>query len=193
MTWYPQDYLAKVPMTNMGMRADPLRGYPGRTYRFYKGPVVFPFGYGLSYTKFSLKLAHAPKKVSVPFASLRSSTNSTNFSHGVKVQHTKCNILSLSVHLDVKNRGNMDGTHSLLVFSTPPSGKWSTHKQLVAFEKVHVATGSEQRIKVDIHVCKHLTVVDKFGIRRIPMGEHKLQIGDVEHLITVDANLEENS
>ncbi|KAB1213873.1 Beta-D-xylosidase 1 [Morella rubra] len=193
MTWYPQDYLAKVPMTNMGMRADPLRGYPGRTYRFYKGPVVFPFGHGLSYTKFSLKLAHAPKDVSVPFASLRSSTNSTNFSHGVKVQHTKCNILSLSVHLDVKNRGNMDGTHSLLVFSTPPSGKWSTHKQLVAFEKVHVAAGSEQRIKVDIHVCKHLTVVDKFGIRRIPMGEHKLQIGDVEHLITVDANLEENS
>ncbi|WCJ23391.1 beta-xylosidase 1 [Euphorbia peplus] len=36
MTWYPQSYLAKVPMTEMGLRPDPSKDYPGRTYRFYK-------------------------------------------------------------------------------------------------------------------------------------------------------------
>ena len=43
-------------MTDMRMRADPASGYPGRTYRFYTGPKVYEFGYGLSYTKYSYKL-----------------------------------------------------------------------------------------------------------------------------------------
>ncbi|RVW22014.1 Beta-xylosidase/alpha-L-arabinofuranosidase 2 [Vitis vinifera] len=37
MTWYPQSYIDKVPMTNMNMRPDPASGYPGRTYRFTLG------------------------------------------------------------------------------------------------------------------------------------------------------------
>ncbi|KAB2599337.1 beta-D-xylosidase [Pyrus ussuriensis x Pyrus communis] len=46
MTWYPQNYVANLPMTDMAMRADPARGYPGRTYRFYKGPVCVPIWAG---------------------------------------------------------------------------------------------------------------------------------------------------
>ncbi|KAL8145019.1 hypothetical protein AgCh_003296 [Apium graveolens] len=32
MTNPAQSYLAQVPMTNMDMRANPSKGYPGRTY-----------------------------------------------------------------------------------------------------------------------------------------------------------------
>jgi xylan 1,4-beta-xylosidase len=47
VTWYPQSFLQKkAPMTNMVMRANPARGYPGRTYRFYTGPTIYPFGKG---------------------------------------------------------------------------------------------------------------------------------------------------
>lgn len=193
MTWYPQEYLAKVPMTNMGMRADPSRGYPGRTYRFYKGPVVFPFGHGLSYTKFSHKLAQSSKEVSLLLTSLRAMTNSTILSEGVKARYTNCNQKTLDIHIDVKNTGTVDGTHTLLVFSTPPpSGKSSANKQLVGFQKLHLAAGAEQRVRIGIHVCKHLSVVDEFGIRRIPMGEHNLQIGDdIQHSISVQANPQE--
>jgi hypothetical protein len=185
VTWYPQDYLAKAPMTNMDMRARPSRGYPGRTYRFYKGPVVFPFGHGMSYTTFAHTLAQAPTEALVPLAKFRAFHNTTLSSNGVRVTHVNCNTPSLGVHVDVKNTGTMDGSQTLLVFSTPPVGKWPQNKQLVGFEKVHVAAGSQQRVRIDIHVCKHLSVVDQSGIQRIPIGQHKLHIGDLEHSISL--------
>lgn len=189
MTWYPQDYVAKVPMTNMDMRPNTASGYPGRTYRFYKGPVVFPFGYGLSYTKFTHTLAQAPKEVSVPFASssirLQAFTNSSTPSKAMRVSHANCEALELGFHIDVNNEGPMNGAHTLLIYSKPPSGKWSDTKQLVGFHKVRVPSGSNQRVKVGVDVCKHLSVVDKFGIPRIPMGEHEIHIGDLKHSLSV--------
>ncbi|KAJ9154582.1 hypothetical protein P3X46_027902 [Hevea brasiliensis] len=191
MTWYPQSYLAKVPMINMGMRPDPSRGYPGRTYRFYKGPVVFPFGHGLSYTSFSHSLFQAPKQLSLPLTSLHTLKNTTISSKAIRVSHTNCDALSLGLHIDVRNTGTMDGTHTILVFSSPPAGKWSSNKQLIGFERVHLIAGSQKQVMINIHVCKHLSVVDQFGIRRIPVGEHDLHIGDLKHSISLQANLEE--
>ncbi|XP_042476862.1 probable beta-D-xylosidase 2 [Macadamia integrifolia] len=190
MTWYPQDYVTKLPMTNMAMRADPARGYPGRTYRFYKGPVVYPFGHGLSYTNFVHTIAAAPTLVSVPLGGGHSHPNTSALwkSSSVRITHAKCNRLSVGLQVDVKNTGIMDGTHTLLVYSASPAGKdWAPHKQLVAFEKVQVPAGSQRRVGINIHVCKFLSVVDKNGIRRIPMGEHNLHIGDVRHPFTLQA------
>ncbi|PON93228.1 LOW QUALITY PROTEIN: hypothetical protein TorRG33x02_111340, partial [Trema orientale] len=184
MTWYPESYLANVPMTNMALRPDPTSGYPGRTYRFYKGPVVYPFGYGLSYTKFS-KLIEAPPRVSVPITN-SCVANSAMLTSAIRVTNTDCNVLSFGVHVDVENIGQMDGSHALLVFSSPPAGKWAAQKQLVGFQKVHLAAGSRQRVTVGIDVCKHLSVVDQSGIRWIPLGQHTLHIGDdVKHSIFV--------
>ncbi|MFS8004215.1 putative xylan 1,4-beta-xylosidase [Helianthus anomalus] len=192
MTWYPQEYLAKVPMTNMGMRANPAHNYPGRTYRFYKGPVVYPFGHGLSYTTFRHSIVKAPTTLTLPMLSIHlENNNATTLTNGVRVSHTKCSTLSSSLHIDVENTGTMDGTHTVMVFSTPPEGKWATHKQLVAFQKVHVAAGGLQRVALDLHVCKHLSVVDKFGIRRVPMGEHTLHIGDLKHSLAIKPTIEE--
>lgn len=46
-----------LPMTSMPLRPADSFGYPGRTYKFYNGAAVYPFGYGLSYTEFRNELA----------------------------------------------------------------------------------------------------------------------------------------
>ncbi|KAF3436530.1 hypothetical protein FNV43_RR23622 [Rhamnella rubrinervis] len=187
ITWYPQEYISNLPMTAMDMRSSPSKSYPGRTYRFYKGPVVYPFGHGLTYTKFVHSIASAPTLVQVPLHGHRKSQNASVSGKAIRVTHAKCSRLSLGVHVDVKNVGSREGSHTLLVFSNPPAGHWAPHKQLVAFEKVHVAAGATQRLRINIHVCKYLSVVDKSGIRRIPLGQHSLHIGDVRHSVSLQA------
>ncbi|XP_010914548.1 probable beta-D-xylosidase 2 [Elaeis guineensis] len=188
VTWYPQQFVDKVPMTNMAMRADPARGYPGRSYRFYTGPVVFPYGHGLSYTKFTHSLAHAPAQISVQLDGRRASAhNSTEPGRAVRVSHARCDGLAIPVHVDVKNVGDQDGSHTVLVYSTPPGTRWAPQKQLVAFEKVHVAVGGQVRVKFGVDVCRDLSFADEYGIRRIPIGEHSLQIGDLIHTISLHA------
>ncbi|KAK4775802.1 hypothetical protein SAY87_023763 [Trapa incisa] len=190
MTWYPEGYVARIPMTDMNMRANPARGYPGRTYRFYRGSVVFPYGFGLTYTTFAHSLAGAPGQVSVPLTTVKKTTTSLAAT-ALRIGHINCGIPALNIHVDVKNTGAVDGTQTLLVFSAPPAGDWSMNRQLVGFEKVHVPAGSQRRVRVGVHVCEHMSVVDRFGIRRVPMGEHEIHIGDdLKHSIILQANLE---
>lgn len=188
MTWYPQEYLNNLPMTVMDMRANPSKNYPGRTYRFYKGPVVYPFGHGLSYTKFDHTVVNAPKLVSVPVGGRHRFNATIAPGKLVRASHAKCNKLSLRMEVDVENTGSRDGTHTLLVFSSPPAGvHWAPVKRLVAFKTVSVPAGERQRVRLGIRVCKYMSVVDRNGIRRIPMGEHGLQIGDATHAVSLEA------
>ncbi|KAL5204681.1 hypothetical protein ABZP36_009552 [Zizania latifolia] len=195
VTWYRQDYLQKVPMTNMAMRANPAKGYPGRTYRFYTGPTIHPFGYGLSYTSFTHSLAHAPAQLTVRLSGHHavSSSSLNTTAHlsrtAVRVAHARCEELSIPVHVDVKNTGDRDGAHTVLVYATPPEAAARGHgapvRQLVAFEKVHVPASGTARVEMGIDVCNDLSVADRNGIRRIPVGEHSLMIGELTHSITL--------
>lgn len=63
-------------------------------------------------------------------------------------------------------------------------GVWAApQKQVVGFEKVHL----EAQAQINIHVWKFLSVVDGFGIRRVPMGEHGIHICDVRHSVSLQA------
>ncbi|KAJ6806173.1 beta-D-xylosidase 1-like [Iris pallida] len=189
VTWYPQSFVDKVSMADMGMRPDPSRGYPGRSYRFYRGPVVYPYGHGLSYTKFSHSIAQAPAQLSVQLDGKRAaSLNSTTWlNRAVRVTHTRCDGLTVPLHVDVTNEGDLDGAHTVMVYSVPPEGHLAPVRQLVAFEKVHVAAGGQARVVFGIDVCKDLSFADKYGIRRIPIGDHSLQVGDLSHSLSLRA------
>jgi len=183
MTWYPQSYVDKVPMTNMNMRPDPSNGYPGRTYRFYTGETVYSFGDGLSYSEFSHELTQAPGLVSVPLEENHVCYSSECKS--VAAAEQTCQNLTFDVHLRIKNTGTMSGSHTVFLFSTPPSVHNSPQKHLVGFEKVflHAQTDSHVGFKVD--VCKDLSVVDELGSKKVALGEHVLHIGSLKHSMTV--------
>ncbi|KAG0530904.1 hypothetical protein BDA96_05G227300 [Sorghum bicolor] len=198
VTWYPQEYLEKVPMTNMAMRANPARGYPGRTYRFYTGPTIHAFGHGLSYTQFTHTLAHAPAQLTVRLSTSSASASAAsllNATRAVRVAHARCDGLTVPVHVDVRNVGGRDGAHAVLVYHAAPSSSSSSSaapagtdapaRQLVAFEKVHVPAGGVARVEMGIDVCDRLSVADRDGVRRIPVGEHRLMIGELTHSVTL--------
>lgn len=55
-------------MTSMPLRPNDTVGYPGRTYKFFNGSAVFPFGYGLSFTQFEYKLMSSVRSVKMKLA-----------------------------------------------------------------------------------------------------------------------------
>ncbi|KAJ8754938.1 hypothetical protein K2173_015450 [Erythroxylum novogranatense] len=183
MTWYPQAYVDKVPMTNMNMRPDPSNGYPGRTYRFYTGETVFKFGDGLSYTQFSHKLVKAPQLVSIPLEE-QHICYSSNCKSVNAVEET-CQNLEFDVHLRVKNMGRMTGSHTVFLFSSPPSVHNSPQKHLVGFEKLYMDGQTDALVRFKVDICKDLTVVDEVGGRKIALGNHTLHVGSLTHFFAV--------
>ncbi|KAJ0710745.1 putative glycosidase [Helianthus annuus] len=177
MTWYSRSYADNVAMTNMNMRADPSTSYPGRSYRFYRGETVYPFGYGLSYSLYVHHLIKAPTHLQIPINKAHTSFSATD---GV------CNKLTFDVDIIVTNIGKMSGSHTVLLYSYPPQVIHnSPHKQLLDFKKVQLGPWNHTSVSFKIDVCKQMSVVDKDGNRKVALGRHVLQIGDLKHNISL--------
>ncbi|ESR45707.1 Beta-D-xylosidase 4 [Citrus sinensis] len=183
MTWYPQSYVEKVPMTNMNMRPDASNGYPGRTYRFYTGETVYAFGDGLSYSTMNHELVRAPKIVAIPLEEGHVCYSSNCKS--VDAVEQSCQNLNLDIHLRVKNNASISGGHTIFLFSTPPSVHKSPQKHLLAFEKVFLKGQEEALVSFKVDACKDLSVVDELGNRKLALGDHLLHVGNLKHSLTI--------
>ncbi|KAL8097525.1 beta-xylosidase/alpha-L-arabinofuranosidase 2-like [Apium graveolens] len=183
MSWYPQSYVNNVNMTNMNMRPDPATGYPGRTYRFYRGPTVYTFGDGLSYSEFSYHLVKAPNLLSIQLGEQHICKRSSCKS--IDASEQTCKNANTKIHLRVKNAGRMSGSHTVFLFSTPPNVHKSPQKQLLGFEKVFLTPKEQGMIRFNKDVCKHLSVVDKFGNKKLALGMHVLHVGSLKHYFMV--------
>ncbi|KAL0422351.1 UNVERIFIED_CONTAM: Beta-xylosidase/alpha-L-arabinofuranosidase 2 [Sesamum latifolium] len=183
MTWYPHTYVEQVDMTNMNMRPDPATGYPGRTYRFYTGPTVFKFGDGLSYSQFDHQLVTAPKLVSILLE--EGHVCKSSMCRSIDAVEHSCKNAAVNVHLRVKNVGKHSGSHTVLLFSSPPQVHNAAQKHLLGFQKLHLTSQAEGQVRFDIDVCKHLSVVDENGVRKVALGEHVLHVGSLTHSLNV--------
>ncbi|GMJ06772.1 ARABIDOPSIS THALIANA BETA-D-XYLOSIDASE 4, beta-D-xylosidase 4 [Hibiscus trionum] len=184
MTWYPQSYLQNVPMTDMNMRPDPSKGYPGRTYRFYTGKTVYTFGDGLSYSKFSHKLVKAPPILVFPLDEDHICRQSSDCD-SIETIERRCENSAFDVHLRVRNVGRHGGSHTVLLFATPPSVHNSPRKHLVGFEKISLRGKSETMVRFKVDVCKDLSVVDELGSRRVALGQYVLHVGNLKHTLSL--------
>jgi beta-glucosidase len=107
----------------------------GRTYRYFKGEPLYPFGFGLSYTSFQYAELSSSKQV-------KAGTD-----------------LSLSVA--VTNTGTMDGEEVIQVYVSQRAGTVSMPvRKLVHFERIFLKKGERKTVRITVP-AERLAVVDE--------------------------------
>ena len=123
----------------------------GRTYRYFTGEPLYPFGYGLSYTTFE-------------YSNLSFAKNSSAAGD------------DLAASVDVKNTGSIAGDEVVQVYLTHPGADGAPLHALAAFRRVHVEPGATQHVQLAVP-NRNLSVVDPDGNRKIVPGEVQVWVG----------------
>ncbi|KAG0498838.1 hypothetical protein HPP92_003529 [Vanilla planifolia] len=193
LTWYNGDYVDKLPMSSMKLRPVDELGFPGRTYKFFNGSTVFPFGFGLSYSTFSYNVTSSAHWIDVK---IRPGKNCPPLHYADGVDAPGCpsievNTLpcadNLVLDVEVANTGAVDGSHVVLVYTKPPAGVLDAPlKQLVAFERVFVPAGKKAVARVKLNVCKAFGIVERTAETVLPEGQNTVVVGDGDGSVSLD-------
>jgi beta-D-xylosidase 4 len=170
-TWYQSNFVNDVSMENMNMR--PSNGYPGRGYRYYIGQVVYPFGYGLSYTTFKLNFSIGDS-VALEAASVQSALDE----HGLALLRMPTVVSTSAV---VTNTGNVTSDLSVLLFlAGPNAGKdGNPIRSLADFQRVYqLAPGTSKTVRFGIKAWQFAKVSED-GPRKVVRGRWEAMIGDI--------------
>ncbi len=127
---------------------------PGRTYRYFTGEPLIPFGYGLSYTEFEYKVLSLSSDHIEPCESVQVSTS-------------------------VLNKGKIGGDEVIQVYVEPPevSGKTFTPQiQLLGFERVHIEPSLLYAANFILNPYL-LSLVDEDGERYVFPGSYTVHAG----------------
>ncbi|XAR48573.1 Non-reducing end alpha-L-arabinofuranosidase [Bertholletia excelsa] len=189
MTWYPQEF-TKIPMTDMRMRPDPSSGYPGRTHRFYKGKKVFHFGHGLSYSKYSYEfISVTQNNLQLTQLSNTQAVKDSDSVHYLSVSDIDkegCEKAKFLAIIGVKNQGEMDGKHPVLLFMRPAQGRnGNPIKQLIGFHSVMLKAGERAELEFELNPCEHLSRANEDGVMVVEEGSVSLLVGDEEYPLSV--------
>jgi beta-glucosidase len=136
--------------------ADDLPGFEdysmkGRTYRYFNGEVLYPFGHGLSYTNFSYANARVSDKAIGPDG-------------------------AVTVSVDVANTGPMDSDEVVQLYVSHPGQEGAAIRTLQGFERVHIKKGQTRTVRFTLK-DRQLSFVDPQGRRRIAAGQTAVWIG----------------
>ncbi len=145
---------------------------PGRTYRFYTGKPIVPFGFGLSYTSFSYSWGAPPKEGLVLPARNFSSLFPSLASLAAPL---------VSYQVRVTNTGGRAAEDVVLGFLVPPgSGEdGQPLRILFGFERVLVPAG--QSVTVFLYPqLKDFLFVDVAGRRELRRGLYVVHVGVAE-------------
>ncbi len=122
-----------------------------RTYRYFHGKPLYPFGYGLSYTTFSysnLQLAQ------------------TRFNAGSPV----------GASVTVTNTGKLSGDEVVQLYLKFPAVKGAPRIALRGFERVHLNPGESKTVQFELK-DRDLGMVTEDGRPIIAAGDYTLSIG----------------
>jgi beta-glucosidase len=132
------------PFTDYGMQ--------GRTYRYFKGEPLYPFGFGLSYTQFS-------------YSNLKLSAGKINAGQELKVT------------ADVANTGDRAGEEVVQLYLTDVQASVPVPiRSLAGFKRVFLKPGEKQSVSFTI-ASNQMSLIDDNGKRVIEPGEFEISIG----------------
>ena len=123
----------------------------GRTYRYFNGQPLFPFGYGLSYTKF------AYSKLELPSSSVHAGD-------------------PLVAQVTVTNAGKVAGDEVAELYLTFPEVPGAPRHALRGFERVHLDPGQSQVVHFAL-TPRDLGMVTAAGEPAITEGQYTLSVG----------------
>lgn len=123
----------------------------GRTYRYFTGEPLYPFGHGLSYTTFRYRLVDAPATVA--------SGQDATFT------------------VEVTNSGQRDGDEvvQLYIAHRQAAGRQPV-RSLAGFERVHIAAGQSRRVSITVG-ADQLKVLDDQNRWQTPAAPVTVSIG----------------
>jgi len=120
----------------------------GRTYRYFKGPVLYPFGHGLSFTKFAYETPVAPREIRA----------------GEPAR----------VSVRVRNAGGREGDEVVQLYVEKPGDKAAP--TLAGFQRIHLAPGEDKVVTFELD-ARRLSQVDASGARKVGVGRYRLHLG----------------
>jgi len=142
-----------------------------RTYRYLGEPVLFPFGFGLSYSTFAYS--------DVGISDL-DPTGPNNVTEVRKAGGPSLTQVSGSapvyVHAKISNTSSVAGDEVAQLYISHPGVDGAPIRALVGFKRVHLAAGSFQMVSFVLG-SRELSIVDANGQRVVPAGAVELWIG----------------
>jgi beta-glucosidase len=126
-------------------------GMANRTYRYFSGKPLYPFGYGLSYTKFSYSDLSAPAQ---PIAAGQ----------------------PIGADVTVTNTGNLAGDEVVQLYLKFPPMKGAPNVALRGFTRIHLDPGASQKVHFDLKP-RDLEMVTEDGNPIIAQGDYSISIG----------------
>jgi beta-glucosidase len=123
----------------------------GRTYRYFTGEPLWPFGYGLSYTTF------AYGDLSLPRAPLDAGA-------------------AVSAAVKVTNTGKVAGDEVVQLYLKFPDVPGAPLRALRGFQRIHLAPGASQVVRFHLK-RRDLSMVTEAGDRIVPQGTYTVAVG----------------
>lgn len=123
-----------------------------RTYRYFKGEALYPFGFGMSYTHFK-------------YSDLKLSKQTVSKDQNVNIEVT------------VTNTGKMKGDEVVQLYINHQGVEYAPASALKGFKRITLNAGESQKVKFTLS-ADELKLINEEGISAFVPGTVKITVGD---------------